>query len=40
MRDALGEHVFDHYLEAKRAEWRSYAGSVHQWEIDRYLEIV
>lgn len=40
MRDALGEHVFDHYLEAKRAEWRSYAGSVHQWELDRYLEIV
>jgi glutamine synthetase len=40
MRDALGAHVFDHYLEAKRAEWRSYAGSVHQWELDRYLEIV
>ncbi len=40
VREALGEHVYDHFLEAKRAEWRDYAASVHQWELNRYLEMV
>ena len=40
IRDALGEHAHDHFLEAKRAEWRVYAATVHQWELDRYLELV
>jgi glutamine synthetase len=40
VRDALGEHIYDHFLEAKRAEWRDYAASVHQWELNRYLEMV
>lgn len=37
MHQALGEHLFEHYLEAKRLEWDSYRTSVHQWELDRYL---
>ena len=37
MRQALGEHLFEHYLEAKHQEWDSYRTSVHQWELDRYL---
>ncbi len=37
VREALGEHVFDWFLEAKRQEWDDYLKQVSQWEIDRYL---
>jgi glutamine synthetase len=36
MRDALGDHIFDHFLTAKRSEWDSYSRHVSPWEIDRY----
>ena len=36
--EALGEHVFSHYLEAKREEWDSYNMHITEWELDRYLE--
>jgi glutamine synthetase len=36
--EALGEHVYSHYLEAKREEWESYNMQITQWELDRYLE--
>jgi glutamine synthetase len=39
VRDTLGEHIFDHFLAAKRAEWDSYIRHVSPWEIDRYLSI-
>jgi glutamine synthetase len=34
---ALGEHVAEHYLNAKRQEWREYVTQVSQWELDQYL---
>jgi glutamine synthetase len=34
---ALGEHVAEHYLNAKRQEWRDYVTQVSQWELDQYL---
>jgi len=37
MRDTLGDHIFDHFVAAKRAEWDSYIRHVSPWEIDRYL---
>ena len=37
MRETLGEHIFDHFLAAKRAEWDSYIRHVSPWEIERYL---
>jgi glutamine synthetase len=37
MRDTLGDHIFDHFLAAKRAEWDGYIRHVSPWEIDRYL---
>ena len=37
MRDALGDHIFDHFLAAKREEWDGYIRHVSPWEIDRYL---
>ena len=37
VREALGEHIFNHYVEAKEAVWRDYIAQVHTWEHDRYL---
>jgi glutamine synthetase len=34
---ALGEHIFEHYLRAKRQEWADYISHVHPWEQERYL---
>lgn len=39
VKDALGEHIYTNFLEAKRIEWSSYATFVSQWEIDTYLDI-
>ena len=37
MREALGDHVFNKYVTAKRLEFDKYRVQVHQWEVDRYL---
>ena len=34
---ALGPHISNHIIEAKKAEWQEYIGQVHPWELDRYL---
>lgn len=34
---ALGPHVAQHFLRAKRAEWHEYIAAVHPWELERYL---
>jgi glutamine synthetase len=39
MRDTLGDHIFTHYLAAKRAEWDSFSRHVSPWEVDRYLNV-
>ncbi len=36
---ALGQHVFDRYVEAKTQEWNDYRIYVTQWELDRYLTL-
>ena len=38
IRDALGDHVFRHYVEVKRAEWDEHRTQVSDWEDDRYLD--
>ena len=38
MRETLGEHIFDHFIAAKREEWDDYIRHVSPWEIERYLE--
>ncbi len=38
IKEALGEHAYKAYITAKTMEWEDYRTSVHQWEIDRYLE--
>ncbi len=37
IKEVLGEHVFNHFIAAKKAEWQEYITQVHQWEVDRYL---
>src|ERR671927_555395 len=37
---ALGEHMFNRYVEIKRQEWEDYRVQVTQWELDRYLSIL
>ena len=38
VREALGDHVYNHFVEAKRAEWDEYRTQVSDWEVERYLE--
>ena len=38
IRQALGEHIYHRFMEAKMREYDSYHLAVHQWELDRYLE--
>ena len=38
MKEALGKHTFERYLEAKEEEWDDFRIHVTEWEIKRYLE--
>jgi glutamine synthetase len=38
LRDALGDHIFDHFLYNKRTEWSEYIKEIHDWELERYLD--
>jgi glutamine synthetase len=38
IKETLGGHTYEKYLEAKTHEWDSYRLSVSQWELDQYLE--
>ncbi|HUW64611.1 MAG TPA: type I glutamate--ammonia ligase [Spirochaetia bacterium] len=37
VREALGEHVYHKFMEAKRRELDSYRAQVHPWELETYL---
>lgn len=39
VRDTLGEHLFEHFLAAKREEWHDYIRHVSPWEVNRYLSV-
>ena len=39
LRDTLGEHIFSHFLAAKREEWNEYLKQVSPWERERYLKM-
>jgi len=38
VREALGEHAYEAFTRAKRAEWDEYRVQVSDWELERYLE--
>ena len=37
IKNVLGGHITEKYLEAKRAEWADYRAQVTEWEIEKYL---
>ncbi|AKX94570.1 glutamine synthetase [Moorella thermoacetica] len=37
IREALGPHIYQRFMEAKRIECEEYRTRVHQWEIEHYL---
>ena len=40
MKDALGDHVYKHFLVVKKAEWDSYRTQITQWEIENLLQVL
>jgi glutamine synthetase len=36
---ALGEHIFEHFIEAKEIEWDMFRTVVHPWEREQYLKM-
>jgi glutamine synthetase len=37
IKNALGEHIFDHFIDAKTLEFDNYRVTVHDWELEQYL---
>jgi glutamine synthetase len=40
MRRALGDHIFEAYVQLKRKEWDEYRVQLTQWELDKYLGVL
>ena len=40
VRKALGDHIFERYVDLKREEWEEYRVQVTRWELERYLPIL
>ncbi|HUS71748.1 MAG TPA: glutamine synthetase family protein [Sedimentisphaerales bacterium] len=38
MKDVLGEHLFERYIDVKAKEWDEFKKQVTTWEIDTYLD--
>ncbi|KEK21690.1 type I glutamate--ammonia ligase [Bacillus gaemokensis] len=36
---ALGNHLLEHFIEAKEIEWDMFRTQVHQWERDQYMSL-
>ncbi|HBT20473.1 MAG TPA: type I glutamate--ammonia ligase [Peptococcaceae bacterium] len=37
IKEALGEHIYKRFMEAKKIEWNSYRMQVTPWELQQYL---
>ncbi|MBO5474849.1 MAG: type I glutamate--ammonia ligase [Lachnospiraceae bacterium] len=37
IKDVLGEHTYNKYIEAKKEEWYRYRSQVTDWEVNEYL---
>lgn len=40
VRRALGDHIFEKFIENKQIEWDSYRARVHRYELERYLRML
>ena len=39
VRETLGVHILDRFVEAKTIEWQEYSTHIAGWELERYLPI-
>lgn len=39
MQGALGQHIYQNFMEAKRLEWHAFRQQVSDWEREQYLEL-
>ncbi|MEC2078378.1 type I glutamate--ammonia ligase [Metabacillus fastidiosus] len=37
--NALGQHLYEHFLEAKEIEWDMFRKQVHEWEREQYMSM-
>ncbi len=40
MKETLGQHLFERYIEGKTAEWDDYRIAVTDWETKRYFDVL
>jgi len=40
VRKALGDHIFEKFIDNKKIEWQQYRAQVHGYELNRYLPIL
>ena len=39
IKEALGEHIYENFKEAKEVEFDMFRTTVHQWERDMYMKM-
>ncbi len=40
VKEALGEHIFNKFIELKNREWDDFRSAVTEWEIKRYIKLI
>ena len=40
LKKALGDHVFEKFIENKKIEWDQYRAQVTSYELDQYLKVL
>jgi glutamine synthetase len=38
VREAIGQPIFERFLNAKEQEWQAFGRHISTWELNRYLE--
>ncbi|MHA1946502.1 MAG: glutamine synthetase family protein, partial [Candidatus Hodarchaeales archaeon] len=39
IKSVLGEHIFEHFINLKKAEWLQYSTQVSDWDLKRYYDV-
>lgn len=39
IKEALGNHIFSNFVEAKKMEWAAFRQTISEWEREQYLEL-
>jgi len=40
VKEALGSHIFEKFVELKKREWDDFRMAVTEWEINRYIKMM